>query len=164
MTTPKKDLKVQAAIDLLEVKKRLFPDQAGHFDDVLSVLQEKDAVPALTEEAEKFSRYSFPILRREEPTRLTEGEIQAKMAELRASTNANSDRPCMRQREGCDQLRMGNSVLCEVHTEEVLRGERRAPPIRQNIDYKAVARKSLFVELLEDPLFFELLEDPKGKR
>jgi hypothetical protein len=37
--TAKRGRQIQGAVDLLEEKKRLFPDQASHFDDVISVLQ-----------------------------------------------------------------------------------------------------------------------------
>lgn len=55
-------------------------------------------------------------------------------------------RKCMR--EFCDEPRWidpvkGETVLCHEHVQEVFRGERRAPPLRRNIDYVATSRKSL---------------------
>ena len=53
---------------------------------------------------------------------------------------------CMRL--GCGQKRAphpdggGETVLCEAHLEEVLRGEAKAPPLRRNLDYVSLARSS----------------------
>lgn len=56
---------------------------------------------------------------------------------------------CMR--EGCEERRcivpvQGESVLCRFHTEEVFRGEAKAPPIRRGFDYQAVGRKTFLVD------------------
>ncbi len=40
------------------------------------------------------------------------------------------------------------SALCKEHTEEVIRGERRAPPLRVNIDYQSSPRKSFLVDVV----------------
>lgn len=52
---------------------------------------------------------------------------------------------CMR--EDCGQPRWqdpenGASVLCQRHTEEVYRGEAKAPPLRRGIDYIATGRRT----------------------
>lgn len=64
---------------------------------------------------------------------------------------------CMR--DYCSELRWmnydgkgGESVLCKEHTEEVLRGEAKAPPLRRNIDYQSVGRKTFLVTELPDDL------------
>jgi hypothetical protein len=56
---------------------------------------------------------------------------------------------CMR--DGCTTPRWkhGNGselVLCREHVSEVIRGERRAPPLRRGIDYSSIGRKHFFIE------------------
>lgn len=67
-----------------------------------------------------------------------------------------SRRPDRCMRSYCEDLRwnkfpnengtFGQSVLCQFHSEEVLRGEAKAPPLRQNIDYISTGRKCLLVK------------------
>ncbi len=69
---------------------------------------------------------------------------------LEAGPEVASAIPCMRH--GCPEMRWAvptsSSVLCREHTMEVFRGERRAPPIRRNIDYIATSRKTFLVSQL----------------
>jgi len=56
---------------------------------------------------------------------------------------------CMRW--GCQELcwihpERGRLVLCRDHAEEVFRGEAKAPPLRRNIDYVSVPRRTLLIE------------------
>lgn len=53
---------------------------------------------------------------------------------------------CMR--EGCREERFEDSVLCKDHTDQVLRGEAKAPPLRRGIDYHSIGRKTFLVENL----------------
>lgn len=58
---------------------------------------------------------------------------------------------CMR--DWCSEPRWkhpvkGELVLCQEHAGEVVRGEAKAPPLRRNLDYVAVGRKTF----LADPL------------
>lgn len=50
-------------------------------------------------------------------------------------------------KERWDHPDKGKLVLCQEHAEEVFRGEARPPPLRVNIDYVSVARKTLLPEL-----------------
>lgn len=55
---------------------------------------------------------------------------------------------CMRR--GCGQPRWndpekGESVLCQPHHDEVLRGEAKAPPLRPVRDYIATERRAIFL-------------------
>jgi hypothetical protein len=52
-----------------------------------------------------------------------------------------------------DHPEKGMLVLCQVHAEEVFRGERPAPPLRTCIDYQSVGRKTFLVGDLPDELF-----------
>lgn len=100
-------------------------------------------------------------------------EIAAKKAEdmqvFLAGPDLPDETPCMRWVE-CHANRWRvpttSSVLCREHTLEVLRGERRAPPLRSRRDYTSVGRKTFLVETVPGlPVYFEWAdkkdEDPK---
>lgn len=58
-------------------------------------------------------------------------------------------------RDFCDNLRWaeygnGGSCMCQEHTEEVLRGERKAPPLRRNLDYQSTMRKTFLISDLNE--------------
>ena len=84
-----------------------------------------------------------------------DAEIATRKAEemkvFLAGPDLPSEIPCMRAVE-CQANRWvvptTSSVLCREHTLEVLRGDRRAPPIRTAIDYVAVGRKTFLVEMV----------------
>lgn len=68
---------------------------------------------------------------------------------------------CMRQ--GCGEPRWNeppmDSVLCRDHTQEVLRGEAKAPPLRPVLDYVSTARRSWLVEQFPD---LPVKDDPEA--
>lgn len=90
----------------------------------------------------EYLKAAFPIIRREPIPNPYAGERCVYQEGI-----------CMR--EACGQPRWqdpekGDSVLCRRHTEEVYRGEAKAPPLRRGIDYQAVGRKTFLVFDLPD--------------
>jgi hypothetical protein len=64
-------------------------------------------------------------------------------------------KPGICMREYCGDSRWihpekGEMVLCRHHTEEVMRGEAKAPPLRRHLDYISTARKTFLIDHLPD--------------
>lgn len=80
---------------------------------------------------------------------LKKSKLVAELAEIIRTEDPNGEQlEKYIRRLGCGQKRAphpdggGETVLCEAHLEEVLRGEAKAPPLRRNLDYVSLARSS----------------------
>ncbi len=97
----------------------------------------RGSIPLL---ATKMTDFVFPLIRRPTDLRPDPYAGQPNVYEPGVCIRAGCGHPRAHSTNGAE------TVLCEVHLDEVLRGDACAPPLRRHLDYQSSARRSLVLE------------------